>query len=149
MLNWDFQRFSRITQMEPAGFTEMDHKADWAVKVWAPDFAGLLIESARAMFSLTELHLRPEPRKFRQINLSAADRESILVAFLSELIYLDEQESLGFDFFDLVVDGYNLSARIEGAAIISQSKEIKAVTYHNLAICETAGRLEVTIVFDV
>jgi SHS2 domain-containing protein len=138
-----------MIQMEPPGFIEIDHKADWAVKVWAHDFAGLLTESARAMFILTGLRLKSAPRISRQINLAAADSESLLVAFLSELIYLDEQEGLGFDIFDLAVDGYNLAARIEGAPIVSQLKEIKAVTYHNLAIRETAGRLEVTIVFDV
>jgi len=138
-----------MAQIKSSGFIEIDHKADWAVKVWANDFPGLLIESARAMFNLTGLRLKSEPRESRQIKLTAADRESLLVAFLSELIYLDEQEGLGFDIFDLAVDEFNLAAKIEGAAIVSQQREIKAVTYHNLVVRETDGRLEVTIVFDV
>jgi SHS2 domain-containing protein len=38
---------------------------------------------------------------------------------------------------------------VEGAPIQTQSKEIKAVTYHNLEIRETSRGLEVSIVFDV
>jgi SHS2 domain-containing protein len=135
--------------METAGFIEIDHKADWAVKVWAADFIGLLTESARAMSILTGVHLKSEPRVSRQINLTGADHESLLVAFLSELIFLDEQEGLGFDTFDLIVNDYNLAGIIKGAEIASQIKEIKAVTYHNLVIRETNGRVEATIVFDV
>jgi len=138
-----------MTHRELAGFNEIDHTADWAVEIWAPDFAGLLVESAHAIFVLTGLRVKSEPRETRQVHLTAADRESLLVAFLSEILYLAEQENLGFDMIDLTVDRYTLTARLDGAAILSQFKEIKAVTYHNLAIRETAGRLEVTIVFDV
>ena len=138
-----------MTHRELAGFNEIDHTADWAVEIWAPDFAGLLVESAHAIFVLTGLRVKSEPRETRQAHLTAADRESLLVAFLSEILYLAEQENLGFDMIDLTVDRYTLTARLDGAAILSQFKEIKAVTYHNLAIRETAGRLEVTIVFDV
>jgi SHS2 domain-containing protein len=135
--------------METAGFTEIDHKADWAIKVWAADFVGLLTESARAISVLTGVRLKSELQVSRQINLTEADRESLLVAFLSELIYLGEQEGLGFDTFDLMVVDNNLAGIIKGAEIDSQIKEIKAVTYHNLAISETSGRVEATIVFDV
>ena len=38
---------------------------------------------------------------------------------------------------------------MEGGAVRSMEKEIKAVTFHNLEIRETGRGLEVEIVFDV
>jgi SHS2 domain-containing protein len=38
---------------------------------------------------------------------------------------------------------------MDGAALVSMSKAIKAVTYHNLQIRKTERGVEVEIVFDV
>jgi SHS2 domain-containing protein len=42
-----------------------------------------------------------------------------------------------------------LLAQVESAPIASLAKEIKAVTYHNLAIRQTERGLQANIVFDV
>jgi SHS2 domain-containing protein len=42
-----------------------------------------------------------------------------------------------------------LHASLEGAQLVSIDKEIKAVTYHNIAIKKTPRGLQVRIVFDV
>lgn len=131
------------------GFAEIEHTADWAVRVWAEDLPHLLIEAARGMYSLTQTQIYPEPRILHAFELSAEDEESLLVAFLSELLYLGEQKRLAFDQFDLSLQGRMLRARLGGAPIASQNKEIKAVTFHNLKITRTAEGLETTVVFDV
>jgi SHS2 domain-containing protein len=43
----------------------------------------------------------------------------------------------------------HLEAEVQGGPVPELVKHIKAVTYHNLEIIETAEGLEVTIVFDV
>jgi SHS2 domain-containing protein len=53
------------------------------------------------------------------------------------------------DRIDLHLDGLNLRASLSGAPIASQSKLIKAVTFHKLEIHLVAHGLETTIVFDV
>lgn len=131
------------------GFAEIEHTADWAVRVWAEDLPQLLIEAARGMYSLTQTQIHPEPRISHTFELSVEDEESLLVAFLSELLYLGEQKRLAFDQFDLSLQGRELRARLGGAPIASQNKEIKAVTFHNLKITRTAEGLETTVVFDV
>ena len=73
----------------------------------------------------------------------------VRVSFLGELLFLAETEDLAFDSFFLQVDGPSLLARLEGGSILSQSKEIKAVTYHRLEISETERGLETSIIFDV
>ena len=85
----------------------------------------------------------------RALLLPADDRESLLVGFLAELLYLSEVDGIGFDRFELRLDEESLSANLEGANIESLQKGIKAVTYHGLSIRETEAGLEANLVFDV
>jgi SHS2 domain-containing protein len=101
------------------------------------------------MYSLAGVRLQAQPRLQRTVGLEAGDPESLLVAFLSELLYLGESDSLAFDRFAIQVAGSRLDAQAYGAPIAGQEKEIKAVTYHNLEIKQGERGLEVEIVFDV
>ncbi len=132
-----------------SGFVERPHTADWALEVWAPDLASLLEESARGMYSLMEARLQAAPRVRTRLALQAGDRESLLVAFLSELLYLSEQQRVGFDRFRLTLEGNSLGAELEGALLQGPLKPIKAVTFHNLSIHAGERGLETVIVFDV
>ena len=132
-----------------AGFEERAHTADWALAVWAPDLTSLLEQAARGMYALMGLRLRPEPRVEFAFDVQALDRESLLVSFLSELLYLGQQAEAGFDTFDVQSIEGGIHAHVSGVPIESQAKEIKAVTYHNLTIHDTERGLETTIVFDV
>lgn len=131
------------------GFEEIPHAADWALRVWADDLPGLLAESARGMNWLAGAELSDDSRLTRTFETEAADAESLLVAFLSELVYYAEQENLGFDEFEFQVEGSKLKVEMQGAPLKLLKKAIKAVTWHHLAIQETARGLEVEIVFDV
>jgi len=64
-------------------------------------------------------------------------------------LFLGQEEGVAFDAFELVINGNSLSARLAGGPLASLNKEIKAVTYHNLAIHQTKEGLKVNIVFDV
>ena len=134
---------------QAAGFIEIPHTADWAVQVWAPQYCDLLVQAALALYSLTETRLASSPCFIHRLDEIEGDRESMLVAFLSELIYLSEMERKGFDQFSLDLSQGVLRGELEGGAILNQSREIKAVTYHELAIRETPTGLVTTIVFDV
>jgi SHS2 domain-containing protein len=131
------------------GFEEISHTADWSVRVWAQDLPSLFAECARAMNSLAGTVLGKSPRVERTFDGQGPDAESLLVAFLSELIYFQEQENLAFDTFDLTIKSQMLKVNMEGAQIASVDKAIKAVTYHNLKIAKTDQGLETFIVFDV
>ncbi|MBN2118799.1 MAG: archease [Anaerolineales bacterium] len=142
------------------GFEEISHTADWSVRVWAWDLPSLFAECARAMNALAGTVTGKGPRLKRTFETEAADAESLLVGFLSELVYYQEQENLAFDVFELEVKsaaltgaavpkGQKLKVEMGGAQITSIDKAIKAVTYHNLKIEETSRGVEVVIVFDV
>ena len=133
-----------------SGYQERPHTADWALDVWASDLVSLLRTAAQGMYAL--IGARPESnpdRKDYKIEFVVQDQETLLVSFLSELIYFTGRDNIAFDEFDLTLDGSKLIAIVSGLPIESQAKEIKAVTFHNLSIRQTERGLETTIVFDV
>jgi SHS2 domain-containing protein len=135
-------------------FEELPHTADWSLRVWAPDLNQLFTESARGMNALAGIRLAEKPRVRRLFSLSSPDVVSLLVSFLSELVYISEQDRLAFDQINLSLDleagsPYIMSATLRGAPILSLDKAIKAVTYHNLKIQQSTRGYEIEIVFDV
>ncbi len=137
--------------MEPEiGFREQSHTADWELEVWAPDLAGLLEQAALGMYALSGMRLAAGVRRELRMELRAADAESLLVRFLTELLWLEQDQRMGFDHFSLQVDeDCSLHAILQGSTIANLEKEIKAVTYHNLAVERSSRGLHVCIVFDV
>ena len=131
------------------GFEELPHTADCALRVWAPDLAALFVEAALGLNSLAGAAIGGGPRVTRDILLHSSDTESLLVSFLAELIYVQEQEHLGFDEFQLLVANYGVSGKMEGSRLSSLMRPVKAVTFHNLKILNTARGCETEIVFDV
>lgn len=134
-------------------YEELHHTADWCLRVWADDLPSLFAEAARGMNALSGAQPAPGPATRRTLSLSAPDAESLLVAFLSELVYAAEQERIMFAGFQVGMfersDGLELKAEMDGTPLASATKTIKAVTYHNLQIRQTDGGYEVEIVFDV
>ncbi len=138
-----------IKECSAAGFVEVAHTADWSIKVWAEDLGCLFAEAARGMYSLMEIQLDRKSRRAETMHIESIDLESLLVSFLNELLYKMESHQLAFDQLSVEVSGLELEAQLEGSPVTFQKKEIKAVTFHNLAIVQSERKFEVTIVFDV
>lgn len=132
-----------------AGFREIEHAADWAIEVWSPDLPGLFRQAAKGMYSMAKVRLADGPRLERDLCLQAADIESLLVSFLSELLFSSEVEGLGFDCFDISIENNASQAHLQGAPILSLEKEIKAVTYYDLKITSSENGYSVKVTFDV
>jgi SHS2 domain-containing protein len=130
-------------------FEELPHTADWAIRVWAPSLPALFAEAARGMNALSGAKPGPGTRVSHTFKAEAPDLESLLVAFLSELVWSVEQEKLVFESFKVILKGTILKVIMSGAPILSINKSIKAVTYHNLKIGNTENGYQVEIVFDV
>ena len=135
----------------PADFEEIEHTADWALRVRGVDLRELLSHAARGMSSLLVSDLETVPADvWRQVELDALDAESLLVGWLGELAYWAESGLLVFREYDLTeVSPTHLRATLRGSRVPGLQKHIKAVTYHNLKIVATGDGLETTIVFDV
>lgn len=132
-------------------FEEIEHTADWALRICGRDLNHLLINAARGMSSLLVSDLTSIPLTHQeQIKLDAYDAEALLVNWLGELAYWAEAESIVFAQFDMQhVTPTTLQSVVHGGHVPDLKKHIKAVTYHNLEIVETADGLEATVVFDV
>lgn len=135
--------------MNQSGFEEIQHTADWALRVWAPDLTGLLCQAGLGMNALMGLDLDQRQPCSVSFTLSASDGESLLVAFLNEILYYLEVERIGFADFALRLDGLTLTAALAGFPVRRMEKPVKAVTYHDLAIEPVGGSLHVRVVFDV
>jgi SHS2 domain-containing protein len=137
--------------MSQLDFEEVEHTADWALRVRGRDLRELLINAARGMGSL----LVPESTVLgsdveRQVSIEALDAESLLVNWLTELAFWAETEMLVFGAYELSrLSPTHLEAVLRGSHVSNLKKHIKAVTYHGLEVLETAEGLEATVVFDV
>jgi len=138
-----------MNESQSAGFREVEHTADWELEVWAPTLPALLVQAAHGMYTLSGTKLKETPREMREFVLHFLDLESLLVSFLSKLLYYGETQELGFDDFLLEMKDDMLEAVLYGAPIAWQSKEIKAVTYHNLKVIKTFEGFRTRIVLDV
>ena len=132
-------------------FEEIEHTADWALRIRGRDLPELLLNAAGGMNSLMASNLDDIPLDVeQQIELEAIDAESLLVDWLSELAYWAEVEGYIFRQVELhEATPTRLRATVRGGHTSDLTKHIKAVTYHNLEIVETEGGLEATVVFDV
>ncbi|MCC6906209.1 MAG: archease [Anaerolineae bacterium] len=129
---------------------EIPHTADWSIRVRGADRRALFENAARGMISLLERPQTDRPSIERRFSLQAHDDETLLVDWLTELVYLLEEEGLVFNEISVeqAVD-HALDARISGRPGGRYGKHIKAVTYHLLEIREVTGGFETTLVFDV
>ncbi len=136
---------------EPNAFEEVEHTADWALRVRGRDLRELLVNAARGMSCLLVPDLEAIPTDMeRRFELDALDAEGLLVEWLSELAYWAETEALVFREFEILrVAPDHLEAAVRGGYASNLQKHIKAVTYHNLEIIQSEDGLEATVVFDV
>jgi SHS2 domain-containing protein len=90
------------------------------------------------------------PAVEKTYDLCASDWETLLVDWLTELLYLAEDGEVLVGEVDVIsVEGLCLRASVSGWLDGRYGKLIKAVTYHDLAVVSTGRGFEVVIVFDV
>lgn len=131
-------------------FEEIEHTADRAFRVQGRNFEELLENAARAMSSLDRPSPSGEPSVVRTIEVEGIDRETLLVNWLNEILYLEQTQGEVYDRFQILESSNrHLHARLGGRQSEGWVTQIKAATFHDLAIKQTPDRLEATIVFDV
>jgi SHS2 domain-containing protein len=131
-------------------FEEIEHTADQAFHVKGRDLAALLENAAVAMQSLAGIRFTAKSPATREVELEAVDRESLLVNWLNEILYLEQTYRLAclrFHVYEL--SNHHLRARIETQSCDQSYTHIKAATFHNLKIWESSCGLEAEVVVDV
>lgn len=138
----------------PTGHEFLDHTADVAVRVWAPELRALFEQAAAAFVELMVDPATVRPAQGRAVEVAGETHEELLVAWLSEVLFAFDAD--GFAPARAAVERLGegrLRGRLWGERLDPARHEVrtlvKAVTYHNLAIERSARGFEVTIVFDV
>ena len=131
-------------------FEEIEHTADIAIRVWGRDLAELFASAAYGMAcQIADASAAPTTIE-RAIELTAYDAETLLVAWLGELLYLGERDGAIFTEFDMQeVTPNRLRAVARGRRAPEQHQHIKAATFSDLEIVHTGAEYETTVVFDV
>src|SRR4030042_4165199 len=99
-------------------FEILDHTADVGITAYGADMKRAFAQAARGLFSLiTELDDVDEILH-QDIELTAADEESLLVEWLNELIYRFDAEGIIFKRFDILrLDSTRLKSRVYGEKV--------------------------------
>ena len=133
-------------------FEEIDHTADLALLVRGQTFSQLLKNASIAMLTSLEIKDTDGKAEMKKIALREENRETLLVSWLEELLYIIDTEGLTYRSEELnleIAGTYELSASFLVRSIEEIKKQIKAVTFHNLLIKESDAGLETIIVFDI
>jgi SHS2 domain-containing protein len=139
-----------VTSPEHPAYRLLSHTADLALEVWGADLEELFANAARGMFAqMVEVADMPVTVQ-RVIDLTAGDDESLLVAWLSELLYLRETRREAYGSFTVTFPAPgSLHGLARGAPWQTFDRPVKAVTYHGLAITHERSGFCATIVLDV
>ena len=139
-------------------FELIDHTADVGINVWGATLTELFENAAKGMFSV----IACEGSKLQGSNIQKKieiienkdSLETVLVSWLSELLYIFNREKICFNSFKIFgLNNNSLKAEAGGVNIdLYQSnlyREIKAITFHNLKIEEDVSGFSCTIIFDI
>ena len=135
-------------------FEVLEHTADAGIVVYGANLAELFANAGVGMFALRVELDTVQEREERLIQVEGQDRESLLVHWLTELLYyLDAQQMLfrRFEIEELTETG--LRARGFGDTIDRERHQlhfgVKAVTWHMLEIARESAGHRATVLFDI
>jgi len=112
--------------------------------------AALLKNAARAMQALDGLPPSTKASATREIEVEGIDRETLLVNWLNEILFLEEAHRLVCTDFEIYeCKNHHARGRVETQEAERRLTHIKAVTFHNLKVREIPEGLEAEIVVDV
>lgn len=149
-------------------FEVLEHKADLKIRVFGKDKKELFLSAMIGMFESAQYEVDEKSKVFkREIKIESIDLPSLLVDFLSEVLYLSETNwkvyhEIQFKKFDDPSTGASTElsrmssgqVKIEATLIGKKLKrigvQIKGVTYHNLDIHQREDKTwEATVLFDI
>jgi SHS2 domain-containing protein len=143
----------------PEFYAELEHTADWSIRVWGDDLDALLRHAAEAMFELQGADVAAKPELTVELSCTGIDLEMLLVAWLNELLFHSEMQDALWTRFDVRVvqaapdtpemyPQWALGARVQGLPGRGHLAHVKAVTYYQLSVEQVEGRWEATVTFD-
>ena len=138
----------------PDIYEPLSHTGDLGMVAYGQDLPELFAHAAWAMFDLMSDATTIRPQRTVTLNDSAVDLENLLVRWLSALLYLyDTQRLLCCTFHCTLCEPTHVTATVAGEPLDPDrhpiDTEIKAVTYHQIAVEQIAGRWQARVIFDL
>ena len=140
---------------ERPDYREIEHTADVGLELEAPDLKAAFELAAASMFDLMcDLDgVGDDVCRTVRVRARDADLENMMVRWLTELLFVFESEGLllsGFDVRELKSGAIEASVAGErfDPSRHAFKTELKAVTYHDMAVEEVDGRWHVRVIFD-
>ncbi len=139
--------------MEPS-YELFDHTADIGLRIRAATMEALIEPAGEAMYAVIGTVVPGADAEPITLELTSAEPAVLLRDYLAELLVLlerDHRRAVAVDVAEFR-DGC-LSATVETALVDAErsliDREVKAVTYHQLDICEINGGCEATVIVDI
>jgi len=138
--------------MQP--FRILEHTADVGFEAWGATREEVFANAARALMSLIVDLEAIDPREEVILHIHGPDPESVLVNWLSELLYLHDAEAWLFRDFEIQrLHNDSLSARARGEKLERSRHEVKllvkAITYHLLRLEESPRGWRAQVYVDI
>ncbi len=131
-------------------FREVEHTADRAFTVRGRDLAELFVLAAHALCAIQGQPTDTQETVSREVEVSGVDRETLLVNWLNEILYLQDVHQESYSGFQVIaISETFLRASLHGEPNASIRRSIKAVTFHGLKIERLPDGWEATLVVDV
>ena len=135
-------------------FDVVEHTADTGIIAYGTDMREAFANAAYGMFSLMTDLRQVKEETSRYVEAEAGDRESLVVSWLNELLYLFDVERIIFKRFDVLeVTNTRLRADAYGEKVDASRHElrggVKAATYHMLKVADRGDRWSIRVIFDV
>jgi len=135
-------------------YREIPHTADLAAVIYGRTMEELFRNAAYAMFGMMADLKGLGTGEKAEVTAEAPDTESLLVAWLNELLFAAYSKDMIFsEFRVLSLEDGKMTGEAMGEKLGEDKSrikaEIKAATYHDIRIVKTEEGYEITIVFDV
>ena len=136
-----------------SGFELVEHTADTAIHGWGHDLPDLFRAMARGLMSVIADPRGILPARGRILHLEAENEQDLLHDWLESLNALHQVHGELYVDFEPRIEGNQLSALVRGEALDPQrhdlGTEVKAVTWHDLALHRTADGYEAYVLLDI
>ena len=135
------------------GFREIDHSGDVGLEVWGTTLPALLQHATRGLCALMTFSA-VEPVTERRIEVQAESREDLLVDWLSAVILASATHGEIYAAADVVVSEDVVASGVVLGEPLDPARhalrfDVKAATYHELLMEETANGYHARIIFDL
>ncbi len=141
-----------MTDTSACRIEELEHTAEIGVRVRAATPANLFACAGLALGRLAEsISSQPGELRTLEVSVDSSDVESLMVDWLSEIVYLQETSGHSFQSIDVTLwSPTHLEARLTGSRSADAPRlHFKGVTYHSLRVEPEGSGWVAEVFFDI